>query len=495
MGDRYSTFVNSGMGRTLAARLGLPRPTTLRRYAVGQPLLVGPALVGGIGDAPLLPAIQRILVSAGVDVLAVDVMAVDVMAVDVMSAEADSSQPGSGPVTGTGTGADTSPRLGAVVIDVSAARAVDDLESLRAVLAPSLRRLGACARILVVGTPPESLEDPAAAATQRALEGIIRSVAKELRDGATANLIYAGEGSGLAGEESGAALESPLRFLLSSRSAYVDGQVVRVTSADVTAPADWGRPFDGQVAVVTGAARGIGASIAEVLARDGAHVICLDLPAAGDALAKIANRVGGTALQLDITAADAGQRIAAHVAQRHGGRLDVLVHNAGITRDKLLANTDSDRWGSVLAVNLVAPLRINEVLLDVDRLGGLGGLGGLVDGGRIVSVSSTSGIAGNRGQANYAASKAGVIGMVQALSARVAGRGITVNAVAPGFIETEMTARIPLGTRELGRRINSLSQGGQPVDVGETIAWLAQSATSGVTGQVVRVCGQSLLGA
>jgi 3-oxoacyl-[acyl-carrier protein] reductase len=332
---------------------------------------------------------------------------------------------------------------------------------------------------------PGAAAGPAAAATQRALEGIIRSVAKELRDGATANLIYAVEGSG-------AALESTLRFLLSARSAYVDGQVVRVACAEVSAPADWARPFEGQVAVVTGAARGIGASIVEVLARDGARVICLDVPAAGDALAKVANSVGGTALQVDVTAADAGQRIAAHVAQRHGGRLDVLVHNAGITRDKLLANTDADRWGSVLAVNLVAQLRINEVLLDPARTGGLGGL---VDGGRIVAVSSTSGIAGNRGQAAYAASKAGVIGLVQALSAQVADRGITVNAVAPGFIETEMTARIPLATREVGRRINSLSQGGLPVDVAETIAWLAQRASAGVTGQVVRVCGQSLPGA
>jgi 3-oxoacyl-[acyl-carrier protein] reductase len=465
MGDRYSAMVNSDLGRTVATRLGLPRPTILRRYAVGQPLLVGPALVGGVGDGPLLPSVERVLSSADAAVTGMDAMA----------AGGGSSEPGSGP------------RLGAVVVDVSAARAVEDLESLRAILAPSLRRLGACARIVVLGTPPESLKDPAAAATQRALEGIVRSVAKELRDGATANLIYAGQGSG-------ASLESPLRFLLSSRSAYVDGQVVRVVPAEVTAPANWARPFEGQVAVVTGAARGIGASIVDVFARDGAHVICLDLPAAGDSLAKVANRVGGTALQLDITAADAGQRIAAHVAQRHGGKLDVLVHNAGITRDKLLANTDADRWGSVLAVNLIAQLRINEVLLDPARKGGRGGL---VDGGRIVSVSSTSGIAGNRGQASYAASKAGVIGMVQALafSPQVAGRGITVNAVAPGFIETEMTARIPLATREVGRRINSLSQGGQPVDVGETIAWLAQRASAGVSGQVVRVCGQSLIGA
>jgi 3-oxoacyl-[acyl-carrier protein] reductase len=456
MRDRYSALVNSGPGKSLATLLGLPRPANLRRYVAGQPLLVGPAIVRGVGDAPLLPEIQRIMTSTDVDVL---------------TTQADSSHPASG----------FGSRLGAVVIDVSAARAVEDLESLRAVLTPSLRRLDACARIVLVGTPPESMQEPAAAATQQALEGIIRSVAKELRDGATANLIYAGE-------RSGAALESPLRFLLSARSSYVDGQVVRVASADVT-PTDWGQPFQGQVVVVTGAARGIGASIVEVFARDGAHVICLDVPAAGDALARVANRIGGTALQLDITAADAGKRIAAHVAQRHGGKLDVLVHNAGITRDKLLANTDTERWDSVLGVNLVAQLRMNKVLLDPARKGGL------VDGGRIVAVSSTSGIAGNRGQANYAASKAGVIGMVQSLSARVADRGITVNAVAPGFIETEMTARMPLATREVGRRINSLGQGGQPVDVGETIAWLAARASAGVTGQVVRVCGQSLLGA
>ena len=471
MRDRYSDLVRSGPGKTLATMLGLPRPARLRRYVVGEPLLVGPAIVKGVAGAPLLPEIQRILTSA----------AVDVIAADVMTAEADSPQAGS--VSGPGSGSGS--RLGAVVIDVSAARAVDDLELLRAVLAPSLHRLDACARIVLVGTPPESLADPAAAATQRALEGIVRSVAKELRDGATANLIYAGQGSG-------PALESPLRFLLSARSAYVDGQVVRVASGEVTPPADWARPFVGQVVVVTGAARGIGASIVEVFARDGARVICLDVPAAGEALAAVANRIGGTALQLDITAADAGQRIAAHVAQRHGGRLDVLVHNAGITRDKLLVNTDVDRWSSVLGVNLGAQLRMNEVLLDPSLKDGLGGI---TDGGRIVSVSSTSGIAGNRGQANYAASKAGVIGMVQALAAQVADRGITVNAVAPGFIETEMTAKIPLATREIGRRVNSLGQGGQPVDVGETIAWLAQSASAGVTGQVVRVCGQSWLGA
>jgi 3-oxoacyl-[acyl-carrier protein] reductase len=113
----------------------------------------------------------------------------------------------------------------------------------------------------------------------------------------------------------------------------------------------------------------------------------------------------------------------------------------------------------------------------------------------VVCISSTSGIAGNRGQTNYAASKAGIIGMVQAWAPEFAKSGFTINGVAPGFIETAMTAKMPPVTREMGRRVNSLQQGGRPVDVAETVAWLGQPGSSGVNGQVVRVCGQSMLGA
>ena len=119
----------------------------------------------------------------------------------------------------------------------------------------------------------------------------------------------------------------------------------------------------------------------------------------------------------------------------------------------------------------------------------------LNDGGRIVCVSSICGIAGNAGQTNYATSKAGVIGVVNAYAPLVAERGATINAVAPGFIETQMTAKVPLPIREAGRRMSSLSQGGLPVDVAETIAWFASPACGGINGNVVRVCGQSLLGA
>lgn len=251
-------------------------------------------------------------------------------------------------------------------------------------------------------------------------------------------------------------------------------------------PENWERPLDGKVAVVTGASRGIGAAIARVLARDGARLVCLDVPAQGAELSTVANEVGGYALQMDITAEDAASKLIDFTANRVGG-LDIVVHNAGITRDRLLANMDAARWDAVLEVNLASQVRINETLLARKALR---------PGGRIIGVSSIAGIAGNTGQTNYGASKAGVIGMVNALAPKLARRGNgTVNAVAPGFIETRMTAAVPLFIREAGRRMNAMSQGGLPVDVAETIAWYANPASSGVNGNVVRVCGQSLLGA
>jgi 3-oxoacyl-[acyl-carrier protein] reductase len=268
----------------------------------------------------------------------------------------------------------------------------------------------------------------------------------------------------------------------------VSGQAIRVgtgAGGSVTAPVDWDAPLAGKVALVTGAARGIGEAMARVLARDGAHVVCLDVPAAGEALAKVAGDLRGTALQLDLTATDAPERLAAHVKERYG-RLDILVHNAGITRDRTIFRMKPEAWDAVLDVNLSSQERVNDALLDADLL---------ADGGRIIDVSSIAGIAGNRGQTNYATSKAGVIGLVQANAPILSARGITINAVAPGFIETAMTAKMPLFLREAGRRMNSLSQGGLPVDVAEAVAWFAGPGSAAVTGNVVRVCGQSLLGA
>ena len=347
---------------------------------------------------------------------------------------------------------------------------------------PLLRNLGPSARLVVLGSTPDEVDDARERIAQRALEGFTRSLAKEMQRGATVALVYVSPDA----NTGATGCESTMRFILSAKSAYVDGQVFRVGVAEASAPADWTTPLAGKVGIVTGAARGIGATIAEVFARDGARVVAIDVEQAADALADTATRVGGTALALDVTAPDAIERITAHLREHHGGRADILVNNAGITRDKLLANMDDSRWDAVVAVNLLAPLALTE---------GLVGNGSIGAGGRVIGLSSMAGIAGNRGQTNYATTKAGMIGITEALAPSLAARDITINAVAPGFIETAMTAAIPLATREVGRRLNSLYQGGQPVDVAEAIAYFASPASNAVTGTVIRVCGQAMLGA
>ena len=438
--DLYSTLVNSGPGAFVAGKVGLPQPEKLRRYAKGEPALPGPVKIGGSGR--LVEPVRELL--------------------------ADYPQE------------DEADRYGGLVFDATGITEVAELAQLFEFFAPEMRRIAASGRVVVLGTTPEDVDGDERIA-QRALEGFTRSVAKELRRGATCQLVYvdAKAPAGVTG------LASTLRFLLSGKSAYVDGQVIRVGTKKADAPADWDTPLAGKVALVTGAAQGIGATIAEVLARDGAHVICADIPAAGEKLSQTANRVGGTALGVDVTADDAAATIA-EAAKKQGGKLDIVVHNAGITRDKLLANMDDSRWNSVIAVNLLAPQKLTEALIADGVLG---------SDGRVIDVSSIAGIAGNRGQTNYGTSKAGVIGLVDTHSAKYADKDITVNAVAPGFIETDMTAAIPFATREVGRRMNAMQQGGQTVDVAETVAFFASPASGAVTGNVVRVCGQSLLGA
>ncbi len=435
MVDRYQSFARSALGHPIVRRLGLPEPSQLQRHIPGRPVLDGPVLVGA---APGGRAGKQ------VDTLLTD------LSVPAPAAE-----------------------YAALVFDATGIAEPAQLRALYEFFHPVIRSLRPSGRVIVLGAEPGT--DPAQAAAQQAVEGFVRSVGKELRHGGTAALVRLAPGAE-------AAMESTLRFLLSARSAYVSGQVITVGAAAVLPEVDWERPLAGQRALVTGAARGIGEAIAATLARDGAQVVCLDVPAAGDALAAVANRIGGTALQCDITAADAPQRIA---TQLHRG-VDVVVHNAGITRDRTLGRMNDTEWDAVLDVNLSAPHRITSALVDAAVLGA---------GGRVVGLASIAGIGGNAGQTNYAASKAGVIGLTRAQAAVLGERGITVNAVAPGFIETQMTSRIPLVIREVGRRLNSLAQGGLPVDVAETVAWLAAPASAGVTGQVVRVCGQSLMGA
>lgn len=448
MRDRYHRIANSGLGGRVVKGLGLPQPAAIERHEPGKPVVDGPVLLGAADGGRLEEALLEVLRSIGAHVVSED------------------APEGEGP------------RYAGLIFDATGIGASAKLRALYDFFHPVIRSVAPSGRVLVLTTPPDQAEGFREATAQRAIEGFVRSLGKEVGRGATANLIEVERGAE-------GALESTIRFFLSARSAYVSGQGVRVQPAEPPTPEDWEKPHAGRVAVVTGAARGIGAAIAEVLARDGAEVIAADIPGAGEALTEVANEIGGEALQLDITAADAPERLAAHLRSRHGG-VDLLVHNAGITKDKTLGRMDESQWDAVLDVNLVAQERINDRLIDGEMLRA---------GGSIVSVSSVSGIAGNRGQSNYATSKAGIIGMVRSLAPELRERGATINAVAPGFIETAMTAAMPFGTREAGRRMNSLAQGGQPVDVAETIAWLGAPASSGVNGNVVRVCGQSLLGA
>ncbi|MFI6283108.1 3-oxoacyl-ACP reductase [Streptomyces sp. NPDC050988] len=456
MADRYLSLTGTGPGRFLTRRLGLPQPVRLRRWSAEQPSLQGELLhlTAGKSELDLAPALAR-----------------------------------SGPRPGDEEPHSGGDRPVAVVLDATGVRDVDGFAEVHAALHPVVRSVAESGRVVVLGAPLDPA-DHHQAAVQQALEGFVRSLGKEIGRGRTVNLVRL--------VEAGAA-ESTLRFLLSPRSAYVSGQVIEVgghggiDSGDdggggggggPAGSADPEKPLSGRTALVTGAARGIGEAVAATLARDGALVVCLDVPAAGGDLAAVAERLGGVALPLDITADDAGARIADALP---GGRLDVLVHNAGITRDRRLVNMPAERWSSVLDVNLASVLRTTDVLL---------GAGVFRGGGRVVATASIAGIAGNAGQTNYAASKAGVVGLVRSLAPRALSEyGVTVNAVAPGFIETKMTAAVPLFIREAGRRMNSLAQGGLPVDVAEATAWFAHPGSGAVNGQVVRVCGQSLLGA
>ncbi|WP_460131757.1 3-oxoacyl-ACP reductase [Pseudomonas sp. S1_E04] len=447
MSDRYIDFANSSLGHRLVGALGLPSPVRLERWQAGR----------------LRPVEGALLLGGGALVAKVQTFAHKLT--DVIysyGAEPSTWIPGHGP------------KLKAVVFDASHLQHTDQLKQLREFFQPLLKNLADSAHLVILGRAPESLGDPFAASAQRALEGFSRSLAKELRNGGVLQLLYVGDGV----EDQ---LEGALRFFLSPKSAYISGQVIRL-HACTTPVEDWTRPLAGRKALVTGAARGIGASIAETLARDGAEVILLDVPQAKADLEALAARLGARTVVLDICAEDAAGQL---IEQLPDG-LDILVHNAGITRDKTLANMTPEYWDAVLAVNLNAPQVLTKALLDSNTLH---------DNARVVLLASISGIAGNRGQTNYAASKAGLIGLAQAWAPALGERGITINAVAPGFIETQMTAHIPFALREAGRRMSSLGQGGLPQDVAEAVAWLAQPGSGAVSGQALRVCGQSLLGA
>jgi 3-oxoacyl-[acyl-carrier protein] reductase len=242
-----------------------------------------------------------------------------------------------------------------------------------------------------------------------------------------------------------------------------------------------GIAFEGQVALVTGASRGIGAAIAQELAARGLKVVGTATTDDGAAriTAALAAHAGCKGARLDVNDAASAEALIDAIVKEHGG-LHVLVNNAGITRDTLAMRMKDDDWDAVLDTNLKAVFRMSRAVMRTMMKQRYG---------RIVSITSVVGASGNPGQANYAAAKAGVAGMTRALARELGSRGITANCVAPGFIETDMTAALPEEQQKALLGQIPLGHLGKPADIAHTVAWLASPQAGYVTGQEIHVNG------
>lgn len=474
MADKILEFMNTSQGKAIGSALGLPVPPKLKRSEsqyVENALEGAGVLLGAVSSGKASDALVKAIGAMGGQVK----VSADLAGVEGIKASAAKAK-----ISVSLSQADSGQPEKFYVLDLTGAASVSDLRLLYDFFNPRLRAVPSHSRIVVVSRPSGEAKGAEEAAAQAAVPGFVRSLAKESgKNGTTVNLLQVKGGAE-------GTLEGALRFFLSPSSAFVTGQVLPMMGGPKGAKAFKfaEKPLTGKLAVVTGAARGIGAAIAEVLAREGATVIGVDLPMDEAILGATMSKIGGVVCPLNITDADAGAKLAAAAADK-GGKIDIIVHNAGITRDKMLRNMKSHLWDMVLDVNLGAIVRCNDQLLAG---------GSFADDARIVCISSIGGIAGNAGQTNYAATKSAVIGYVDALAKELSGKGIAVNAIAPGFIETQMTAAIPVVTREVARRLSSLSQGGLPVDIAEAVTFMAGPLATGVSGSTLRVCGQNLVG-
>jgi 3-oxoacyl-[acyl-carrier protein] reductase len=361
-----------------------------------------------------------------------------------------------------------------VVVD---GRHVKDETGLKQVyneLQAGVKQLRLNGTVLIFSLRPELLDDVKHATYQRALEGISRSLAKELgAKGSTANLLRLPSGTDLSN------YSIPQQFFTSGRSAFITGQAL---SLDDSAPLN--QELSGKICVVTGGAGGIGSATVKRIAAEGATVIIADIPQMKERATPLLSEAV-TFLGADLTDKQARLDLLQNIKEKHG-RIDVLINNAGITRDKTLKNMPEHYWDQLIAINLSAVIDLTEDALKMALI---------PTGGRIINTSSISGIAGNFGQTNYTATKAALIGYAAAKAKELKAKGITINAIAPGYIETEMVKTMPLMTRIFAERLTSLAQAGKPEDIAEAMAFLAHPGSQAVNGQVLRVCGGSFLGA
>ncbi|PCH96682.1 MAG: 3-oxoacyl-ACP reductase [Gammaproteobacteria bacterium] len=373
----------------------------------------------------------------------------------------------------------------ALIIDATNYIDESSYQSLYLTVQKSLKFLSYNARILLISNATNTQQSSEHSAFSQALVGFTKSLAKEVgRKGSTANIVLLNKENNKTDNNTSVALAAPIKFFLSAKSAFVSGQALTISNKKQLITQTTPNIANKKVAVVTGAAQGIGSAIASKLADDGYFVIGIDIEPMKTQLVNAMRSLLGQAYSLDVSVKDAGEQLAA-LASKHQG-FDLFVHNAGITRDKTLAKMPTHFWQQTIDINLLSVMRITQTLINT---------GSINSNGRIVCLSSMNGIAGQGGQTNYACSKAGIIGYVESMANELATQNITLNAVAPGFIETKMTEQMPFFTREMGRRMNALSQGGLPIDVAEAISFLGDESSYAISGQTLRVCGLNIIGA
>jgi 3-oxoacyl-[acyl-carrier protein] reductase len=476
MSDLYLKLANSQLTQPLFQVLNLPQPATLIRSENTSKLeLEGNILIAATSNAFAVSGIYKALEHEQVSLFS---------ARSNFSSLNLSAPPSSYKAKSTEIQIDNleNKQFKALVFDATGIKSSEELKQLYNVFTRSVKKISSNGRFVIIGQSPSQIDKSENSAVQGALLGFAKSLSKESgKKGITCNVIYVNKGAQKY-------IDAPLNFFLSPKAAYITGQSVELTNnSNKQGKVNQDKPLTGKTAIVTGAAQGIGYQTAKTLARDGATVICLDIPVNESATKKLAQEINGHSLALDLNDENAVDTICSTIGAQLGV-IDIIVHNAGITRDKTLANMPEHFWDQVININLSKVIDINSALIEKQLLS---------SNARIICISSISGIAGNFGQSNYASSKAGIASYVKAMSESTAAKqipGLTINAIAPGFIETDMTQRIPFMTREVGRRMNSLSQGGLPIDIAEGVSFFSRPDANALNGNVLRICGQSLLG-